>query len=115
MRAMGNAKSLSDAAAAAGRKSRRRAARRTVEGIECPIGKREAAEILGISEDTLDRWTVRYGIRHLKYDMPQNGGNRGKVLYLPSDLLEFRNRFVVEGRQVAEEVERMIAEAGTKR
>ncbi|MFW6118815.1 MAG: hypothetical protein ACOC7S_00615 [Planctomycetota bacterium] len=78
---------------------------------ECPIGKREAAEILGISVDTLDTWTARYGIPHFKYDMDRNRGNRGKVVYLISDLLEFRKQYRVEGRDVEAEVDEMIATA----
>jgi len=76
--------------------------------IECPLTKTEAAEILGISTDTLDQWTAKYSIPHIKYDMD---GNRGKVLYLPSDLLEFRERFRVEGRDIEGEVGEMIKEA----
>jgi len=83
--------------------------RTVTHDIECPIGKREAAEILGISTDTLDQWTATYGIPHIKYDMHRNRGNRGKVLYLPSDLLEFRDKFRVDGRNIEEEVEEMLA------
>jgi len=92
-------------------KAKSHSARTVTHDIECPIGKREAAEILGISTDTLDQWTVRYGIPHIKYDMDGNRGNRGKVLYLPSDLLEFRERFRVEGRDIKDEVGGMIKEA----
>ena len=76
--------------------------------IECPLTKTEAAEILGISTDTLDQWTAKYRIPHITYDMD---GNRGEVLYLPSDLLEFRERFRVEGRDIEGEVGEMIKEA----
>lgn len=80
--------------------------------IECPIGKTAAARILGISTDTLDQWTARYGIPHYKYGMDGNRGNRGKVLYLPSDLLEFREKFRVEDRRIDEAVEEMLAGIG---
>ena len=80
--------------------------------IECPIAKTAAARILGISTDTLDQWTARYGIPHFKYDMDGNRGNRGKVLYLPSDLLEFRDGFRVEGRNIEADVEEMLAAIG---
>ncbi|KPK66370.1 MAG: hypothetical protein AMK73_00195 [Planctomycetes bacterium SM23_32] len=79
-----------------------------VVAVECPVSKQLAAEILGISVDTLDQWTARYGIPHLKYDMDGNRGNRGKVLYLPSDLLAFRERYRVEGRDIEREVEEML-------
>jgi hypothetical protein len=78
--------------------------------IECPVDKETAADILGIAADTLDQWTAKYGIPHIKYDMDGNRGNRGKVLYLASDLLEFRARYRVEGRDVQSEVEEMLSE-----
>ena len=81
----------------------------TIDEIECPVGKQDAAKILGISQATLDEWTPRYGIVHMKYDMDGNTGNRGKVLYLASDLLEFRKRFMVAGRDVERDVEQMLA------
>jgi hypothetical protein len=37
---------------------------------------------------------------------------KGKVRYLPSDLLEFRGRYRVEGRDVQGEVEEMLSETG---
>ncbi len=81
-----------------------------VHNVECPVGKRTAAKLLGVSTDTLDAWTVRYGIPHYKYDMEANSGNRGKVVYMASDVLEFRERFRVEGENVQAEVERMMSE-----
>ena len=78
--------------------------------IECPVDKKTAAQILGVSADTLDQWTAKYGIPHIKYDMDGNLGNKGKVVYLPSDLLEFRGRYRVEGRDVQDEVEEMLSE-----
>jgi len=93
------------------KKAKSHLARTVTHDIECPIGKREAAEILGISTDTLDQWTVRYGIPHIKYDMDGNRGNRGKVLYLPSDLIEFRDKFRVKGPDIEKEVAEMITEA----
>ena len=68
--------------------------------VECPIGKKKAARILGISTDTLDQWTARYGIPHYKYVMEGNTGNRGKVVYLVSDLLNFREKFRIESRDI---------------
>ena len=94
------------------KKAESRSARVMTLDIECPVTKKDAAEILGISCDTLDQWTVRYGIPHIKYDMDGNRGNRGKVLYLPSDLIEFRDKFRVEGRDIAREVGEMIKEGG---
>ena len=79
------------------------------QSIECPVDKQTAAQILGVSVDTLDQWTARYGIPHIKYDMDANRGNRGKVLYLVSDLLEFRDRYRVEGTDVRREVEEIMA------
>ena len=64
--------------------------------VECPIGKQKAAKILGVSTDTLDQWTAKYGIPHYKYAMEGNSGNRGKVVYLASELVAFRERFRVE-------------------
>ena len=84
------------------------------ESIECPVDKQTAAQILGVSVDTLDQWTARYGIPHIKYDMDANRGNRGKVLYLVSDLLEFRDRYRVEGTDVRRKVEEIMAETGQK-
>ncbi len=81
----------------------------SVDEIECPIGKEDAAQILGICVDTLDGWTARYGIAHLEYDMDGNRGNRGKVMYLPSDLLAFRERYRVNGRDIERDVEQMLA------
>jgi len=83
---------------------------RTVR-IECPLTKKEAAQVLGVSVDTLDQWTAKYGIPHIKYDMDGNRGNRGKVLYLASDLLAFRDKFRVEGRDTRGEVSKMIRDA----
>ncbi len=80
-----------------------------LDEIEFPIGKEDAAQILGICVDTLDTWTAKYGILHLKYDMAGNRGNRGKVMYLPSDLLAFRDRFMVAGRNIERDVEQMLA------
>ena len=80
-----------------------------INHIECPIDKRTAAAILGISEATLDEWTARYGIPHYKYDMDQNTGNRGKVAYLASDILEFRERYRREGPTIEDEVEKILA------
>lgn len=82
-----------------------------MDSIELPVDKRTAAAILGISTDTLDEWTARGLIRHIKYNVPGNPGNRGKVLYLPSDLLAFRERYREVGRDVEAEVEQMIDEA----
>ena len=79
--------------------------------IECPINKTMAAAILGVSEDTLDQWTVRYGIEHYKYDMAGNTGHRGKVVYLASDILAFREQFRVEGRDIEGEVELMMSDS----
>ena len=79
------------------------------EGVEYPMDKKRAAAFLGISGDTLDKWTARYGIPHVKYDMAGNRGNRGKVLYLLSDLTEFRARYRVQGRDVAGEVDALLA------
>ena len=62
---------------------------------EKPMTKKQAADMLGVSTDTLDAWTVQYGIRRVKYAMPANRGNKGRVAYLPSDILAFRDRFVV--------------------
>ena len=53
---------------------------------------------------------MRYGIPHVKYDMEGNLGNRGKVVYLASDLLEFREKFKVEGRSIEADVHEMITE-----
>jgi len=78
--------------------------------VECPIDKDAAARILGISSDTLDEWTARYAIPHYKYDMDGNRGNRGKVAYLASDILEFREQFRVKGRKIEKDVDRMLAE-----
>ena len=91
--------------------AKRNAGKTVMLEIECPIGKQQAAEILGISVDTLDQWTVRCGIPHYKYDMDGNRGNRGKVAYLASDILEFRERFKVERRDIEREVEKTMAEA----
>ncbi|MCD6404958.1 MAG: protein kinase [Planctomycetes bacterium] len=82
------------------RAARRRAGRVSTGGVEYPIGKRDAAEILGISTDTLDQWTVKYGIPHYKYDVAGNRGNRGKVVYLASDILCFREKYRVVGRDI---------------
>jgi hypothetical protein len=68
---------------------------------ERPITKKEAAALLGVSTDTLDVWTARYGIRHVKYDMPGNRGNKGRVVYLREDILAFRDRFLVEDEETA--------------
>jgi len=68
--------------------------------VECPVEKKKAAGILGISTDTLDQWTAKYGIPHYKYVMEGNTGNRGKVVYLVSDLIEFREKFRVESRGI---------------
>jgi hypothetical protein len=83
-----------------------------VVDIECPVDKETAANILGISVDTLDQWTARYGIPHIKYGMDGNRGNKGIVRYLPSDLLAFRARYRVEGRDVQDEVEEMVSQPG---
>jgi len=82
-----------------------------LDRIECPLGKEDAASILGISADTLDEWTARRLIPHIKYDVPGNRGNRGKVLYLPSDLLKFRTAYRMGGRDIEAEVEAMMDEA----
>lgn len=95
-------------------KTERYSAKKEVVSIECPVGKRVAAAILGISEDTLDQWTAKYAIPHLKYDMNANRGNRGKVLLLPSDLLAFREQFMVGGRDIEQDVQQMVAEADRK-
>ena len=79
--------------------------------IECPINKTMAAAILGVSEDTLDQWAVKYGIEHYKYDMDGNTGHRGKVVYLASDILAFREQFRVEGRNIEREVELMMSDS----
>jgi hypothetical protein len=84
------------------------------QSIKCPVDKQTAARILGASVDTLDQWTARYGIPHIKYDMAANRGNRGKMLYLVSDLIEFRNRYRVEGTDVRRKVEEIMAETGQK-
>ena len=76
--------------------------------IEYPIGKREAAKVLGISTTTLDEWTARYCIPHIKYDVEGNRGNRGKVLYIASELLAWRQQYHVEGRNIEAEVEEML-------
>jgi hypothetical protein len=76
--------------------------------VEHPVGKREAAAILGISIATLDTWTARCGIPHLKYDVPGNPGNRGRVVYLPSELLQWRAQFKVGQRDIAAEVEELL-------
>jgi hypothetical protein len=75
--------------------------------VECPIGKKKAAKILGISTDTLDQWTTKYGIPHYKYAMEGNSGNRGKVVYLASDLVEFREKFRVERRDIDRDPDRL--------
>ena len=62
-------------------KAERHSARRQLVEIECPVGKQIAAEILGISVDTLDQWAAKYGIRHVKYDMEENK-------LKPKDLIE---------------------------
>jgi len=80
--------------------------------IECPIDKNAAAKILGVATDTLDQWTASYAIPHYKYDMDGNRGNRGKVMYLASDILQFREKFRVEGRNVTADVEEMLAGIG---
>ena len=80
--------------------------------VECPVDKKTAAKILGISTDTLDEWTVKYEIPHFKYDMDENKGNRGRVVYLASDILAFRERFRAEGRDIKAEVEEIMAEVG---
>lgn len=76
--------------------------------IECPIGKQKAAKILGVSTDTLDQWTAKYGIPHYKYSMDGNSGNRGKVVYLASDLVEFREGFRVGERDISADVDKML-------
>ena len=81
-----------------------------VHNVECPVDKRTAAKLLGVSTDTLDAWTVRYAIPHYKCDMEANSGNRGKVVYMASDVLEFRERFRVEGQNVQAEVDRMLSD-----
>ena len=78
--------------------------------VECPIDKGAAARILGISTDTLDQWTARYAIPHYKYDMDGNRANRGRVVYLASDILAFRDQFRVEGRNVEADVDEMLAQ-----
>ncbi len=41
--------------------------------------------------------------------MPANRGNRGKVLYLISELREWREGFHVNGRDIAGEVDALLA------
>ena len=58
----------------------RAAARKpTKQSIERPLTKQEAANILGVSTDTLDAWTARYGIAHYKFNVPANKGTRGSI------------------------------------
>jgi hypothetical protein len=61
--------------------------------------------------DTLDQWTARGVIPHLKYNVLPNTGNRGRVLYLPSDLLAFRQSHMVKSRDIEAEVENLIAKS----
>ena len=79
-----------------------------VVSIECPVGKKTAAEILGVSVDTLDQWTARYSIPHFKYDVAGNCGNRGKVLYLPSEVVAWREQYHVKGQDIGADVEQFI-------
>ena len=78
------------------------------ESIEVPVGKETAAAILGVSTDTLDRWTAKQGIPHIKYDVEGNRGNKGRVLYLPSEVLAFRERFHFAERPVSERVDDLL-------
>jgi hypothetical protein len=75
---------------------------RRAEEPEKPLSKKEAAELLGISTDTLDIWTRNLGLRHIKYEMPGNVGGKGRVAYLPSDILAFREQFMVGGESGAD-------------
>ena len=70
---------------------------RLTEDMERPLTKKQAAKLLGVSTDTLDVWTRDFGLRHIKYQMPGNPGGKGRVAYLPSDVLAFRRRFLVGG------------------
>ena len=79
--------------------------------VECPIGKQEAAKILGVSTDTLDQWTAKLGIPHYKYDVAGNTGNWGKVVYLATELLAFREQFKVAGEDIGRAVEDFMAQA----
>ena len=74
--------------------------------IECPVDRRMAANILGVSESTLDSWSAMGLIAHLKYDV--RGRKGGRVLYLPSELLRFRQEHNVSVRDIGAEVEKMI-------
>ena len=78
--------------------------------IECPVSKKAAARILGVSVATLDNWTARGLIPHIKYDVDGNTGNRGKVLYLAIDLLAFRRTYRRKPRDVGAEVDEIMAE-----
>lgn len=62
---------------------------------DVPISRKQAAKLLGVCLDTLDSWTVRLSIPHIKYDLPDNPGNKGKVIYFAKDLVAFRERFRV--------------------
>jgi hypothetical protein len=44
------------------------------------------------------------GLRHIKYEMPGNVGGKGRVAYLPSDILAFREQFMVGGESKADGV-----------
>ena len=77
--------------------------------VERPVGKADAAAILGISVGTLDNWTARCGIPHVKYAVPGNPGNRGRVVFLPSELLAWREQFRVASRDIAAEAEELLA------
>ncbi len=43
--------------------------------------------------------------------MASNRGNRGKVVYLISELVAFREKYRIEGRRIEMDVDEMIAAA----
>ena len=72
---------------------------------DIPISRKQAAKLLGVCLDTLDSWTIRFGIPHVKYDLPDNPGNKGKVVYFVRDLISFRDSFHVK-KQPGEDASR---------
>ena len=73
---------------------------------ERPLSKKEAAELLGVSVDTLSNWTERFGIPYIKYALPDNRGNKGRVIYLVKDIMAFRDSFRVNKQPGEDSAER---------
>ena len=64
-----------------------------------------------MSTDTFDQWTARHGIPHGKYGVAGNKGNEGKVVYLATDVLNFREKFRVANGNIGRTVEELVARA----